>query len=252
MAKPTKQLGLIGRPLSHSFSKAYFAEKFNRSHIEDYSYRHFELQNIEELIDLLNDTPNLIGLNVTIPYKQEVLPYLSELSQEARTIGAVNVIKIGDGKLIGYNSDYYGFKTSLVRWMPTNWQGKALVLGTGGASLAVHAVLQDCKIPSVKVSRHAGPGCLSYKQVADQNMLETHHLVINTTPLGMHPEVDSCADLNYESLDTRHFLYDLVYNPETTRFMQYGTAAGAQVKNGLEMLELQAEKSWEIWTETTS
>jgi shikimate dehydrogenase len=251
MAEPGKKLGLIGRPLSHSFSKKYFDKKFARLGITEYSYHQFELPNIQALPDLLENTPGLVGLNVTIPYKQEVLTYIDELSPEANTIGAVNVIKIAEGKLLGFNSDYFGFKTSLINWLPENWQGKALVLGTGGASLAVHAVLDDCGIPWVKVSRDTGEDRLSYQQVKDQNLLKDHHLVINTTPLGMYPNIENCPELNYPSMDSQHFLYDLVYNPEITTFMQQGISVGAQVKNGLEMLELQAEKSWEIWTETT-
>ena len=247
MDETLKQLGLIGRPLSHSFSKSYFTNKFEKQGITDFQYQLFELTTIEELIPLLKSTPNLVGLNVTIPYKQEVLPYLDEISPEAKAIGAVNVIKIEGGKLFGFNSDYFGFKTSLQVWLGKDWQGKALVLGTGGASLAVHAALNDLGIPAIAVSRTAGQRVTTYSQVKQQKLQTTHKLWVNTTPLGMHPNIESAPDLDYEFLDDSYALYDLVYNPTTTRFMKSGMERGAKVKNGLEMLELQAEKSWEIW-----
>ncbi len=243
-----KELGLIGKTLSHSFSKAYFEQKFSALDIRDYSYELFELDRIEELLPLIETHPQLVGLNVTIPYKQEVIPFLQEISPEAETIGAVNVIKIQEGKLAGFNSDYFGFKTSLLNWLPNGWLGESLILGTGGASLAVMAVLDDCSIPFQRVSRSRGPELVTYEDVSSLDLLSTHKLIINTTPLGMQPNVESAPDLTYNKLSKDHFLYDLVYNPESTRFMQLGESQGASVKNGLEMLELQAEKSWEIWT----
>lgn len=247
MPENRKELGLIGKTLSHSFSKAYFEQKFSAQEIRDYSYELFELEGIEELLPLIKAHPQLIGLNVTIPYKQDVIPFLQEISPEAEVIGAVNVIKIQEGKLTGFNSDYFGFKTSLLNWLPNGWQGKALILGTGGASLAVMAVLDDCNIPFQRVSRSEGPDVVTYEDVTNLNLISGHKLIINTTPLGMQPNVESAPDLEYQKLNKEHFLYDLVYNPESTRFMQLGESQGASVKNGLEMLELQAEKSWEIW-----
>ena len=248
MPDQIKQLGLIGKSLSHSFSKSYFAEKFDRLGLTDYRYDLFELASIDDFQPLLNNTPGLIGLNVTIPYKQAVIPFMNELSQEARAIGAVNVIRIGSTKLTGFNSDYYGFQTSLLSWLPKGWQGQALILGTGGASLAVRAVLDDCEIPYKLVSRQVGPHRIDYQQVKELNLIAQYKLIINTTPLGMHPHTDKVPDIDYDSLGSDHFLYDLVYNPEITGFMLSGEEQGARVKNGYEMLELQAEKSWEIWT----
>ncbi len=249
MANSVNQLGLIGKSLSHSFSKSYFADKFKRQGIRNYRYDHFELQSINELKPLLERVPRLVGLNVTIPYKLAVIPLMDQLSPEASAIGAVNVIKIDSGRLTGFNSDYFGFQTSLLNSLPENWEGKALILGTGGASLAVEAVLKDQGIPFKFVSRTSGTGRVTYQHVREHQMIHNHKLVINTTPLGMHPDLETFPDLDYQNIGNSHFLYDLVYNPESTRFMQLGKAQGAMVKNGLEMLELQAEKSWEIWTQ---
>lgn len=248
MSEIVKQLGLIGKPLSHSFSKSYFTKKFDQLGLKDFQYAHYELQSIEELLPLLKREPNLIGLNVTIPYKKEVIPFMDHLSEEATLIGAVNVIKVESGALTGFNSDYYGFRTSLLSWLPENWQGKALILGTGGASLAVVAVLNHLNIPFQLVSRQAGDNRVTYEQAKEMELVTNCKLLINTTPLGMHPKVKALPDLDYQRISTEHFLFDLVYNPETTTFMAKGMGQGAKVKNGLEMLELQAEKSWEIWT----
>ena len=248
MSDSVKQLGLIGKSLSHSFSKSYFANKFQQQGITGYRYHHYELESIDEFLPLINKVPHLIGLNVTIPYKLEVIPFMDDLSREAEAIGAVNVIKIEAGKLTGFNSDYFGFRTSLLKWLPQHWQGEALILGTGGASQAVEAVLKDQQIPFQFVSRHPGADSVTYEKARDLQLIDTHQLIINTTPLGMHPEIDTSPDIDYGRIGDEHFLYDLVYNPESTRFMQLGKDQGANVKNGLEMLELQAEKSWEIWT----
>jgi len=247
MPEAVKELGLIGKTLSHSFSKNYFEKKFREENIAGYSYQLFELPQIDKLSQLLEGHPQLIGLNVTIPYKQEVLPFIQQLSPEAKQIGAVNVIKIHQAKLTGYNSDYFGFKQSLLAWLPVGWDGQALILGTGGASLAVKAVLNDCNIGYQMVSRSAGSDRITYQELERLGLLSTHRLIINTTPLGMQPNVESAPELNYDNIGPQHYLYDLVYNPETTRFMELGSERGAQVKNGLEMLILQAEKSWEIW-----
>jgi shikimate dehydrogenase len=248
MAEPNKQLGLIGNPLSHSFSKSYFTKKFRELELTNYHYELYELETIEEFLPLVRNTPDLMGINVTIPYKKEVMSFLDEISAEAEAIGAVNVIKIDGHKLSGFNTDYYGFKTSLLNWLPESWQGKALVLGTGGASLAVIAALTDSEIPFQVVSRNSGPDLLTYDQVKVLDLLATHKLVLNTTPLGMQPQIKTAPDLDYHKIGPRHFLFDLVYNPVLTTFMSNGLSMGAMVKNGIEMLELQAEKAWDIWT----
>lgn len=244
-----KQLGLIGRPLGHSLSQEYFHQKFQDLGLEDYEYQLYELQHIEELDGLIADVPLLIGLNVTIPFKRSVIPYLSSLSNEAKRIKAVNTIKISPyGELVGHNTDYFGFLKSLTAWMDDYTPEKALVLGTGGASAAVSAVLEDLKIASQTVSRNSSPSSISYEQLRQDFDLHDYPLIINTTPLGMFPKSKSIPDINFARIDNRHYLYDLVYNPEQTAFMKQGQKQGAKVKNGLEMLHLQAEKAWEIWT----
>lgn len=245
--------GLIGYPLSHSFSKKYFSEKFEREGIVDAGYELFPLPRIEELPGLLRQHPNLIGLNVTIPYKQVVLPYLDEVSEGASAVGAVNtILRTTTGKLKGYNTDVIGFETSLCSWLEKNRGGwsdmHALVLGTGGAAKAVAFVLDKINIPMQAVSRSPGNGQLSYAQVSPE-VLAQNHLIINTTPLGMSPNVKSKPDLPYTTLSEAHFLYDLVYNPGTTAFMEAGSTQGAKVKNGLDMLYGQAEAAWSIWTD---
>lgn len=241
--------GLIGYPLSHSFSKKYFSEKFEREGIEQARYELFELADIEEFPKLIEQETALLGLNVTIPHKQAVMPYLDALDTSAQKVGAVNVIRFQEGRLIGYNSDYYGFYRSLQEWLPPKQNSfKALVLGSGGASKAVIAALEELSIPSTLVSRKAAADRLSYEQLrAQPRLLEEHRLIINTSPLGMSPNTETAPDIEYGKLDEGHYLYDLVYNPAETLFMQKGKAQGAQVKNGLEMLQLQAEKAWEIW-----
>ncbi len=246
--------GLIGYPLTHSFSKKYFTEKFAREGIIDSQYDLFELPDIAALPALLQ-TPNLRGLNVTIPHKQAVLPYLDQLDDSARKVGAVNVIKLGaDGSRTGYNSDYYGFRQSLRDWfreLGVSVVGlRALVLGTGGASKAIVAALDDLVIPSTLVSRtatadRATPNQLTYAQLPE--VIHTYRLVINTSPVGTYPHSDEAPDLPYAQLTDQHLLYDLVYNPAETLFMRRGRERGAATHNGLRMLELQAEKAWEIW-----
>lgn len=241
--------GLIGYPLSHSFSKKYFSEKFETEGILNASYELFELPKIEDFQQLIKQQPNLHGLNVTIPYKQAVIPYLDELDTSAKRVGAVNVIRFQEGKRIGYNSDYYGFKQSLQNWLPKdNKNLNALVLGTGGASKAVAAALTDLEIPFYLISRKAAGSSLSYEQLQESPaILQQPRLIVNTTPLGMAPNTDAAPPIVYDQLNSEYFLYDLVYNPTETRFMQLGKEKGATVKNGLEMLHLQAEKAWEIW-----
>ena len=243
-----KKFGLIGFPLSHSFSKGYFSEKFKKEGISDCSYDNYEIENVDLLPQVIAENGNLRGLNVTIPHKQGVIQYLDELHPAAKRIGAVNVIAVHkeSGKLIGYNSDYFGFQESLKLQLNGDLKLKALVLGTGGASKAVLAALEDLGITNKQVSRKSSDTAISYDVITEE-LIKEHRLLINTTPLGMSPNVDSCPDLPYEGIGDSHYLFDLVYNPETTLFLKKGLNRGAKIKNGLEMLHLQAEKAWEIW-----
>lgn len=246
--------GLIGYPLSHSFSKRYFTEKFERENIPNSRYDLYELKDIQEVVPLLAKTRNLRGLNVTIPYKEAVIPYLDELDEaSARRIGAVNTIRIfADGSTKGYNTDYYGFRQSLEEWLDHRGEScsdmKALVLGSGGASKAVITALMDLRAEYRVVSREASDTNLSYEELTEQ-IIREHRLIINTTPLGMYPHTDTFPPLPYLWLGHRHFLYDLVYNPVETLFLKKGAAQGAITHGGLKMLQLQAEKAWDIWTE---
>lgn len=244
-----RQFGLIGYPLGHSFSRAYFTEKFSREKIAGAAYELYPLANIADLPTLLAQLPQLEGLNVTIPYKEQVIPYLDSLHASAQKVGAVNVIRREGDQLIGYNSDYLGFKLSLEQWLGGNIADlQALVLGSGGAAKAVAAALQDLQLPFALVSRTAAAGTFSYTDLEKQpELLEQYRLIVNTTPLGMAPHTEVCPNLPYHRLNAGHYLYDLVYNPAETLFMQHGMKRGARVKNGLEMLQLQAEEAWKIW-----
>jgi len=246
----TRLFGLIGFPLSHSFSKKYFSEKFKAEHITDCQYELFPLERIEEFEALTSSLSNLRGLNVTIPYKQQVLSYLNELDPGAAAIGAVNTIKITQGHLKGFNTDVHGFWSSLQAFLQEHHAQptQALVLGTGGAAKAVLYALKQMDIAATVVSRVPLAGQLGYEAL-DVQVMNAHPLIINTTPLGMTPNVDSAPPIPYQSLTDQHFLYDLVYNPTETEFMRLGLTQGAKVKNGLDMLYLQAEKAWEIWND---
>ncbi|HEY8401996.1 MAG TPA: shikimate dehydrogenase [Cytophagaceae bacterium] len=244
--------GLIGYPLTHSFSKKYFTEKFQKESISDAAYELFEIKEAGEVTEVLKNNPSLCGLNVTIPHKEAVIPYLDEVHDSVKKIKAVNVIKVGEGgKLTGYNSDFFGFRQSLLNFIPST-SLKALVLGTGGAAKAVFAALEDLNIDYLIVSRNKGSKegkeTISYQDITSE-IITSHQLIINTTPLGMYPKVDTCPDIPYECLTGNHYLFDLVYNPEETLFMKKGAERGARTKHGLEMLYLQAEKAWEIWTD---
>ena len=243
-----RQFGLIGYPLSHSFSKKYFTEKFERENIPQANYELYPLPTIDAFPKLLEEQSQLIGLNVTIPYKQVVIPFLDKLDDSAQKVGAVNVIKIENGQKIGFNSDYYGFKQSLLNsQFPINKSLKALVLGSGGASKAIIAALQDLSIDYKIVSRNpANDQQIAYESIT-QTLIAHYRLIINTTPLGMHPHVEACPALPYQEMNENYLLFDLVYNPAKTLFLKKGADQGAQILNGLEMLHLQAEKSWEIW-----
>ncbi|GAB3541136.1 shikimate dehydrogenase [Pontibacter brevis] len=241
-----RKFGLIGKKLGHSFSKKYFTEKFEREGIQDAQYELYELPEARELKLLLQQEPELVGLNVTVPYKEDVIPLLDELDEAAAKIGAVNTIRISEGKTKGFNTDYIGFKSTLEEFYPEAERKQALVLGTGGAAKAVWAALDALQVPFRSVSRNPAAQELSYGQLTP-DLLQDYNLIINTTPLGMHPHTESLPELPYEALTEQHYLYDLVYNPEQTLFLEKGAIVGAQVHNGLNMLYRQADAAWSIW-----
>lgn len=241
-----RRFGLIGFPLGHSFSQRYFTDKFLREGFADCRYDLFPLNSIAELPGLLAEHSDLKGFNVTVPYKIQITPYLSFLDSPVESIGAVNTVALREGKLLGYNTDVWGFERSLKRFLPASFRDKALVLGSGGASKAVQFVLRKMGIRHSVVSRNPLPGQLAYGSLGP-SVMESHRLIIQTTPLGMSPRLDTFPQIPFASLTAGHFLFDLVYNPAETIFLQKGKEAGARVKNGLEMLYLQAEKAWEIW-----
>lgn len=239
------EFGLIGKNISYSFSRKYFQEKFKKEQLA-YSYINFDLENITQFPNILKENSKLIGMNVTIPYKESILVYLDALSPEAKDIGAVNTIKItSSGKLIGYNTDYYGFQKSL-KPVLTKQHKSALILGTGGASKAIEYALKDWNIQTLFVSRTAKENVLSYGQLTKE-IIQSHSLIINTTPLGTYPNVGSFPAIPYSFITSNHLLYDLTYNPSNTMFMKKGSINGAQTINGYDMLVQQAEKAWEIW-----
>lgn len=241
-----RNFGLIGFPLSHSFSKAYFTEKFGQEKIAA-AYENFPIPSIEAFPELLRQHPSLEGINVTIPYKEAVLPFLDRVSEVVKKTGACNCIRIRNGKLEGFNTDVLGFEKSLLKSLKPG-HNKALVLGTGGASKAVQFVLDKLRIPFTVVSRKADPaaGIISYEQL-DTELQQSARLWINTTPLGMYPDVDSSPPLDYNLLGPDHYLYDLVYNPAETLFLKNGKQRGAVTENGHDMLLIQAEEGWKIW-----
>jgi shikimate dehydrogenase len=243
-----KVFGLIGQTVSHSFSKTYFDEKFFREGLRDHHYELFPLNNIKEIESLINDTKGLTGLNVTLPYKEQVIKYLDEVDPVAKKIGAVNVIKFKDGKRKGFNTDSDAFFETIEKWLPKDKTFKALVLGTGGSSKAVQEALKKLKIDYKIVSREKSKGDLTYTDIEKKpNLISEFLLIINTTPLGMHPNTTTMPPMDYEKLGPDHFVYDLIYNPARTAFLQKAEMRGATIKNGLEMLHVQAEKSWTIW-----
>ncbi|MCD6543463.1 MAG: shikimate dehydrogenase [Flavobacteriaceae bacterium] len=243
-----KQFGLLGKNISYSFSKKYFTEKFKNLQLENYSYKNFDLQQIDDFLLILNENMDeLKGLNVTIPYKEEVFKYLDELDEDAKTIGAVNTIKvIDDHRLKGFNTDAYGFENSLKPLLQGN-EKHALILGTGGASKAVAFVLNKLKISFNFVSRVPKKNnSISYNQLNEQ-IIKDSLLIINCTPLGTYPNIENLPNIPYNYLTSDHILYDLIYNPALTSFLQKGKEMGCSIKNGGEMLQLQADRSWEIW-----
>ena len=243
-----KKYGLIGHPLSHSFSEKYFKEKFEKENISNCSYQLFDINSINLVSELIETIENLKGLNVTIPYKEKILPFLTDIDAIAKDIGAINTIKISDDKNIlkGYNTDYYGFKKSLKPFLDINHE-RALIFGTGGASKTVKYVLNELNIDCLVVSRTPKNDTeISYTDV-NEYVIKHHQIIINTTPIGMFPDVNSFPEFNYNNITSKHLLYDLIYNPLETEFLKKGKQQGSITLNGLQMLKLQAEKSWEIW-----
>jgi shikimate dehydrogenase len=241
-----KKYGLIGFPLSHSFSQKYFTEKFQREGITGCVYENFPLASIDEFAALIQQQSDLNGLNVTIPYKEKVIPFLTAQSEVVQTIGACNCIKIENGRLTGHNTDVVGFEESLKPLLQPHHKN-ALVLGTGGAAKAVHYVLNKLGIGFLEVSRTPAPARqIAYQQI-DESVIREHEVIINTSPLGMYPNIDECPPLPYQALTPNHYLFDLVYNPAKTLFLQKGEEQGAAIKNGHDMLIIQAEESWRIW-----
>ena len=243
-----KVFGLIGATVSHSFSKAYFDEKFFREGLRDYRYELFPMNSISDIENLIKDTKGLTGLNVTIPYKEMVIKHLDEIDPEAKKIGAVNVIRFKDGKRIGYNTDSDAFYETIEKWLPKDRSYKALILGTGGSSKAVQEALKKMKIDFKLVSREKKKGSYTYEDLEKKpEIVSQSNLIINTTPLGMSPNTESMPPIDLENIGKDHFVYDLIYNPARTKFLQKAEMQGATFKNGLERLHVQAEKSWMIW-----
>ncbi|WZL89289.1 shikimate dehydrogenase [Salinimicrobium sp. 3283s] len=240
-----RKFGLVGRNISYSFSRKYFSEKFTSEGINA-TYENFDLQDIKQFPEVLAKNPELKGLNVTIPYKEVIFPFLDSLDETAQQIGAVNTIKVErNGSLTGYNTDYFGFSEALKPFLKLHHK-KALILGTGGASKAVNYALNSLDIKTRLVSRSPSKNAISYQQLSEE-ILEEHTVIINTTPLGTHPKVEEYPPLPVNYLSSRHLLFDLIYNPPQTALMKLAAARGATVLNGEKMLELQALKAWEIW-----
>jgi shikimate dehydrogenase len=240
-----KRFGLIGKTLKHSFSKTYFEKKFIDEGIKDSCYENFELQSIDEFPKLIAENPGLIGLNITIPYKEEILQFLNFQNEIVDAIKACNCIKILNNELHGYNTDAVAFKNSLQKHVKPH-HACALILGTGGASKAVQYALKELNIDYLIVSRHKKENQLGYEDLG-RDAIQQHQIIINTTPLGMYPNIDQDLPIPYKALTPEHLLYDLIYNPPKTKFLQQGEAKGAHIINGYEMLLAQAEESWRIW-----
>ncbi|MFI3278248.1 MAG: shikimate dehydrogenase [Rikenellaceae bacterium] len=240
-----RRFALIGEHLPHSFSAKYFGEKFKREGISDCEYNLCELSRIEEVVEFLK-TPDLKGFNITIPYKQQIIPYLDSMSPEAKNIGAINCVDIRDGKLIGYNTDIIGLRRSMEEFLGGVRPERALILGTGGAAQAVQYLMAEMDIIFESVSRDPLKGTITYNQLTPE-IIQSHKLIINATPLGTYPDVERAAQIPYAYISPEHYLYDLVYNPPLTRFLSYGKERGAHICNGEAMLIGQAEAAWEIW-----
>jgi shikimate dehydrogenase len=237
--------GLIGFPLTHSFSKKYFTEKFEAENLKDCRYENFQIESIEELPKIISANTSLEGLNVTIPHKESVLKFLHEKNDLVEQVGACNCIKIENGKLKGFNTDVIAFEKSLEKKLKPHHR-RAYILGTGGAAKAIEFVLIELGIEYQFVSRNPSAGQITYEELDDES-IESHQLIINTTPVGMYPNISEAPPIPYDSLTPEHFLFDLTYNPEKTLFLQNGEAKGAAIENGYDMLVRQAEESWLIW-----
>ncbi|OYX25878.1 MAG: shikimate dehydrogenase [Flavobacteriales bacterium 32-35-8] len=241
------KLGLLGKNISYSFSRNYFKSKFEKEGITGISYDNFDIEDISTFPSIIKNTNGLKGLNVTIPYKQAVMPFLDKIDKKAKAIGAVNTIKIKkNGKLVGYNTDCYGFKKSIKPLLKTHHK-KALILGTGGASKAIAYVLNELKIEYNFVSRTTSKDVLLTYDDLNETLIKDFDIIINCTPLGTFPNVENCPNIPYEGITEKHIMYDLIYNPLETKFLKLGKEHNATTINGLKMLELQAEKSWSIW-----
>lgn len=241
-----KKFGLLGKNISYSFSKKYFTEKFKKIGANHFAYKNFDVETVEDFKKIVSETKNLKGMNVTIPYKEAIIPHLSKLSKNAEIIGAVNTISISKkGTLKGHNTDYYGFKKSLKPLLQKHHY-KALILGTGGASKAVAYALRKLNIEYDFVSRNPSEYEFSYEEL-NQDVFNDYQIIINTTPVGTFPNINDCPPLDYNLFTNKHIAYDLVYNPSETKFLQAAKAKGATVKNGWDMLVFQAEKAWKIW-----
>ncbi|MCA0426952.1 MAG: shikimate dehydrogenase [Bacteroidetes bacterium] len=240
--------GLIGYPLKNGFSKAWFTKRFENLNMKDSSYENYPLERIEEFDLLCKNHPELNGLSVTIPHKQAIIPYLDSLSPEAEAIGAVNCIHFTNGQKLGHNTDAIGFKTSLLEWLGDYKPASAMVLGIGGAAKAIIHVLNQENIRVTKVGLHTNPSTpkKAYTDLTEIDYRE-HQLIVNCSPLGMHPNPDGLVPLNYELITENHWCYDLIYNPDQTRFLEESAKRGAKIKNGLQMLHLQAEAAFSIW-----
>ena len=242
-----KQFGLIGYPLTHSFSQNFFTKKFEKENLSDCRYDTFSIPSIDDLANIIKANPELRGLNVTIPYKEQVLSFLDEISALVKKIKACNCIKIKNGKLTGHNTDAPAFEQSLKEKLQPH-HTKALILGTGGGAKAVEYSLRQLNILYKYVSRKPSAKSFSYEQLTD-DLMQEYPLIINTSPLGMHPNIVEAPQIPYHALTPKHYLFDLIYNPDKTLFLQKGEEQGAAIKNGYEMLVLQAEESWRIWNE---
>jgi shikimate dehydrogenase len=247
-----KIYGLIGQSLSHSFSQKYFLDKFIAEQIEDCEYQNFEIKDLEKEIPGLKNIPNLFGLNVTIPYKSQIISFLDDTTEECREMNACNCIRIKEGKWIGYNTDVIGFEKSFVPHLKPHHK-KALILGTGGASKAVAFVLKRLGIDFLYVSRRKekSSSMIHYEEISAE-VLHDYNIVINTTPAGMFPNVDVCPQLSYEYISSQHYFFDLIYNPAKTIFLSKAEERGAVIENGEKMLAIQAEESWTIWNKSLS
>ena len=244
--KQMRKFGLIGKNIDYSFSQSYFAAKFKAEEVTDASYQNFDLESISDFPTLLEDT-QIKGFNITIPYKEVIIPYVDKLDKNAKKIGAINTIKFTKkGKLKGYNTDYYGFKNAILPHLKPQ-HTSALILGTGGASKAIAYALQKLNIAYTYVSRNATKeNQISYQQLTEE-IIKTNTIIVNCTPLGTFPDIKACPNIPYAAITDKHLLFDLIYNPEESTFLNYGKQKNATIINGYKMLQLQAEKSWKIW-----